>query len=283
MATERGGDSDQPLVVVTGAAGRVGQLTSAALAGSFRLRLVDRAWPGAAAEGGRPGRHPGGADDVEGVTLDLANRAACDEAVSSADILIHLAGQAYPQIDEREAIDGVAVISANLAAAAAGSSLRRVIYASSIHTMGLYHRRGQYPISTRWPAKPCCEYGAAKVFSENLMELLAERTGISVICLRLGLTGFDPASEDLASQWLGQGDYARLLNSALAARVRFGAYFGMSPGAMGRWDLTDTVRDLGFHPLDAPPPAYPAFEEDPAAGRCLMFGPQAHPGASHNA
>ncbi|MBT2594039.1 NAD(P)-dependent oxidoreductase [Arthrobacter sp. ISL-72] len=289
MNAERGGDHELPLVVVTGAAGRVGRLTSAALAGSYRLRLVDRAWPGAGGGGPAPGAervwpdpHAGAADDVDHVTLDLANRAACDEAISSADILIHLAGQANPQIDEREAIEGVAVISANMAAAASDSSLQRVIHASSIHTMGLYHRRGQYPINPHWPAKPCCEYGAAKVFSENLMELLAERTGMSVICLRLGLTGFEPTSEDLAFQWLGQADYGRLLHSALAAPVGYGAYFGMSPGAMERWDLTHTIRDLGFHPEDAPPPASPAFEEDPAPGRCLMFSPKAHPGGPHN-
>ena len=37
--------SQLPLVAVTGAAGRVGRITARALAGRYRLRLVDLDWP----------------------------------------------------------------------------------------------------------------------------------------------------------------------------------------------------------------------------------------------
>lgn len=265
-----------PLVVVTGAAGHVGQLTSQALAGRYRLRLIDLQWP---AEERR--------DDVDGVerlALDLTERGAWDAAIESAQAVVHLAGNAYPEIGARAAVEGGAMLAAGLTAAAQRSAhLKRIVFASSIHTMGLYHREARYPIRQHWPSRPCCEYGAAKVFSENLLEILTERTPISVVCLRLGLTGFYPDTA-LASQWLGPRDYAQLLHASLTFPVKFGTYFGMSAGAASRWDLNETRRVLGFHPGDPTPVPVPSESgEEPEPPHCLMFDPTLFPTPDHPA
>jgi nucleoside-diphosphate-sugar epimerase len=257
-----------PLIVVTGAAGHVGELTSQALAGRYRLRLVDLQWP---AEVRR--------DDVDGVerlALDLRERGAWDAAIESADAVVHLAGNAHPEIEARTAVEGVAMLAAGLAAAAADSGVKRIVFASSIHTMGLYHREARYPIRQHWPSRPCCEYGAAKVFSENLLEILTQRTPVSVVCLRLGLTGYAPATTGYASQWLGPGDYAQLLLASLTVPMRYGTYLGVSAGAAQKWDLTETIRDLGFSPTD-PTPVPSKTGENQGHQYCLMFGPPALP------
>jgi hypothetical protein len=217
--------------------------------------------------------------------LDLSDRQAWDHAIASAHAVVHLAGHPYPGIDARTAVEGGAMITAQLAAAAEGSGLKRIVFASSIHTMGLYHRHAQYPIRQQWPPRPCCEYGAAKVFSENLLEILTERTPISVVCLRLGLTGFYPDTAGLASQWLGDGDYAQLLHASLTVPVRYGTYLGMSAGAASRWDLSETTRDLGFQPSDPVPvpEPVPASGPGPAADHCLMFNPTTLPAPDHPA
>ncbi|WP_457964813.1 NAD(P)-dependent oxidoreductase [Arthrobacter sp. D1-29] len=250
-----------PLVVVTGAAGHVGRLTSAALAGRYRLRLIDLDWPAAG-----PGETP---DGIERMALDLSHRSAWDVAIESADAVVHLAGHPSPEIDARTAVEGGAMLTAHLTAAVAGSDVRRIVFASSIHTMGLHHRHGHYPVSQKWAPRPCCEYGAAKVFSENLLEILAERTPISVICLRLGLTGFPPGTTAHATQWLGPNDYAQLLHASLTVPLHYGTYLGMSAAAGERWDLTDSIRDLGFDPADPTP--VPENPEEPQASPCLMF------------
>jgi NAD(P)-dependent dehydrogenase (short-subunit alcohol dehydrogenase family) len=263
----------RPLVVVTGAAGHVGQLTSQALAGRDRLRLIDLEWPVG---------EPDAEDGTERLALDLSHRHSWDKAIESADAVVHLAGHPYPGIDARTAVESGAMLTAELAAAAAGSGVKRIVFASSIHTMGLHHRHGAFPISQQWPARPCCEYGAAKLFSENLLQILTERTPISVVCLRLGLTGFPPGTEVLASQWLGPRDYAQLLHASLTAPVRYGTYLGMSAGAARRWDLAETIRDLGFHSIDsAPVPELsPETGEEPAPPHCLMFQPAPVPPAT---
>jgi nucleoside-diphosphate-sugar epimerase len=263
MNSRAGEEPTRPLVVVTGAAGHVGALTSQALAPRYRLRLIDLDWAA--------GESRNEEDGTERLALDLSERESWDAALTSASAVVHLAGNAHPEIDARTAFDGGAMLTAHLAAAATGSGVRRIVFASSIHTMGLYHRHAQYPISPQWQPRPCCEYGAAKVFSENLLEILTERTDISVVCLRLGLTGFAPDTAGLASQWLGPTDYASLLLASLTSQVKYGTYLAMSAGASQRWDLSETVRDLGFSPSDAPPSLEPASREAPHPTPCLMF------------
>jgi nucleoside-diphosphate-sugar epimerase len=262
-------ETTRPLVVVTGAAGHVGALTSQAIAGRYRLRLIDLGWP--------VGDSRDAGDGMERLSLDLSRRSAWDSALESASAVVHLAGNAHPEIDARTAFEGGAMLTAHLAAAAVGSGVKRIVFASSIHTMGLYHREAHYPISQQWPARPCCEYGAGKLFSENLLQILAERTHISVVCLRLGLTGYRPETAGFASQWLGPTDYAQLLHASLTVPTKYATYLGMSAGAAQKWDLTETIRDLGFDPSDTTPAPTPKPGENPEPPHCLMFDPAALP------
>jgi nucleoside-diphosphate-sugar epimerase len=264
MNSRAGEEAVRPLVVVTGAAGHVGALTSQALAPRYRLRLIDLDW--AAGDSWDAG------DGAERLSLDLSRRSAWDAAIESAHAVVHLAGNPHPEIDAQTAFEGGALLTAHLAAAAAGSGVKRIVFASSIHTMGLYHRESHYPISQQWPARPCCEYGAAKLFSESLLQILAERTPISVVCLRLGLTGYPPETTGFASQWLGPRDYGQLLHASLTVPMKYGMYLGMSAGAAEKWDLTETIRDLGFEPSDATPvPVPPENRKESERTQCLMF------------
>jgi nucleoside-diphosphate-sugar epimerase len=259
--------SDLPLVAVTGAAGRVGRITARALAGRYRLRLVDLDWP----ERAEDDPLDPAVDEAERMSADLRDPDSCAAVVRSAHLLVHLAAQPSPEIEAREAVEDVAMPTANLVAAARDSDLQRIVFASSIHAMGLYQRHGRHPVYPAWPTRPCCEYGAAKVFSENILRLLTERTPISVVALRLGLTGHLPESDYHVSHWLGDGDFGRLLRGALVADVRFGAYFGVSAPGSAYWDVSSNESDLGYTPADVPPPPPdPQGREDSAI--CLMAG-----------
>jgi hypothetical protein len=267
MSSVAGSGLTLPLVAVTGAAGRVGRITADALAGRYRLRLIDLDWPET------PTDDPltPAVDDAERVACDLRDADACADVLESVDFLVHLAAQPSPQIEVREAVEDVAMPTAHLVNAARRSGLQRVVFASSIHAMGLYERDGQHPIEPTWPTRPCCEYGTAKVFSENLLRLLVERTSVSVVALRLGLTGKLPDTRYEAGQWLGDDDFGRLLRGALTAELRFGAYFGVSVPARVNWDVSTNEIDLGYVPEDVPPP--PADPDGrPDSPVCLMAG-----------
>jgi uronate dehydrogenase len=272
---------EHPLVVITGAAGRVGRITAQALAGTARLRLVDRQWPADAEEGGDPAAHSapagGSAHRAERLVLDLSTRADCAAAVKGADAIIHLAANPSPEQDADTALAEVSVIATRVAEAVAGSSVRRVVTASSVHAAGGYFVDGRPAIDAGWRARPCCEYGAAKVLSENVFELLARRTGIPVVALRLGLIGAAPTTQREATHWLGDDDYASLIDRALEAPPGFGVYFGLSLGAVGQWRLDDAERDLGYQPRQEPTVVQSRPTGDAAAGgldtapRCSMM------------
>lgn len=260
------GSGELGLIAVTGAAGRVGRRTARALAGRCRLRLIDLDWPDRVEEDPLDAA----VDDAERISADLRDAEAWHQVVAGADTVVHLAAQPSPKIGVREAVEDVAMPTAHLVAAAEGSDLQRIVFASSIHAMGLYDRHALHPIDPTWPARPCCEYGTAKVFSENLLGLLAERAPISIVCLRLGLTGMLPPDAYAASQWLGDGDFASLIHGAVTADVKFGAYFGVSVPAQERWNTAYGTADLGFTPTDVPPK--PSGDHvDP--GHCLMRPP----------
>lgn len=239
-----------PLVAVTGAAGRVGRITARALAGRYRLRLVDLEWPDDVAEDPLTAA----VDDEERVACDLRDAAAAADALTGVDLVLHLAAQPSPHIDVREAVEDVLMPTANIVAAVQRSAtVRRLVFASSIHSMGLYDRHGEHPIDPAWPHRPCCPYGTAKVAGENLLRLLTERTAVTVACLRLGLTGMLPGNPHGVSHWLGDDDYAHLVRGALAAEVTFGSYFGVSVPGTAYWQVANAQADLGYAPQQTPP------------------------------
>lgn len=255
-----------PLVAVTGAAGRVGRITARALTGRYRLRLIDLHWPAQVVDDPLDRA----VDDQERMSCDLRDAEAARAAVESVDLVVHLAAQPSPQIGVREAVEDVAMPTANVAAAAqASGSVQRIVFASSIHSMGLYDRHRQHPVDPSWPTRPCCEYGTAKVFSENLLELLTERSAVTVACLRLGLTGMLPRTPHAVSHWLGDDDFASLLRGALTAQVRSGAYFGVSVRGRDCWDVGNAESELGYRPRQTPPDPPEPDTKDPDS-RCLM-------------
>lgn len=262
--------AEQPLVAVTGAAGRVGRLTASALAGRYRLRLVDLEWPDSVADDPLTPE----VDDAERVSADLRDQDAWVRVLEGVDLVVHLAAQPSPQIGIREAVEDVAMPTAQLVAAAERSGVQRIVFASSIHAMGLYDRHALHPIDPTWPPRPCCDYGAAKVLSENLLGLLAERAPVSVVCLRLGLTGALPPDDYAAGQWLGDRDYAELVRGALVAEVKFGAYFGVSVRGQDRWNTAYGLTDLGYAPTDVPPDSAAGQSAGDDESHCLMRPPE---------
>lgn len=251
---------DRPLIAITGAAGTVGAITIRALGPHARLRLIDRSWSDSARQ-----------ESAEHVTADLRRPHETRLALAGADIVVHLAANASPQQNAESAVDGAALLAANVADALERGGAKRLVFASSVHTMGMYDAAGSFPIRSEWAPRPCCEYGAAKVLTESLFELLHRRTGMPVVGLRLGLTGHVPAGGHYASQWLGDADYSRLIRAAVEYRGGYAAVFAMSADAAERWDLSETRRVLGVHATDRAVIVPPVNARHGWAERCLML------------
>ncbi|SDU57193.1 NAD-dependent epimerase/dehydratase family protein [Jiangella alkaliphila] len=224
-------------VLVTGAAGKVAQMLRPALTG-LDVRAVDA-------------REVTGWDGADTRTGDLADPDFTEGAVEGMDAVVHLAANPRPASSWPELRGPNADAVANLLDAAWRAGVTKVVLASSVHAMGGYVAEG-LPAGTlvdpAWPARPCCTYGATKVFAEAYARTVADGGGPAVVCLRLG--GVVPRPTDTGNLlgWLSPGDLRLLVRSSLAADVRYGTYFGVSANTRGVFDYANAVDELGYRP-----------------------------------
>ncbi|MEV4312467.1 NAD(P)-dependent oxidoreductase [Actinocrispum sp. NPDC049592] len=237
------------MLIVTGGLGRVASVLRPAL--PVDTRLVDV----------RPGANQ----------LDLADPRQAAEAVRGADAVLHLAANPSPGQDWDSAYRSTVAVTEVLLRAC-GDRVPRIVLASSVHAMGLYHRAGRELIGPEWTPAPCCAYGEGKVAVEQLGREHAERYGVSVICLRLGSTGYPDAGPRFADMRLSDRDARRLVLAALTADVRFGVYFGVSANTPARWDISNARAELGYEPVDDSALLDVPEDEPYEFPNCRLFG-----------
>ncbi|HEY0217155.1 MAG TPA: NAD(P)-dependent oxidoreductase [Cellulomonas sp.] len=229
----------QPVVVLTGAAGRIGtylRSTDGGLAAcGWDLRLVDAVAP---------------ADGAAWTRVDLATEEATDalvEVMAGADAVVHLAG--VPTEDgwthlRRANIDG----TYRLLEAARRTGVRRVVLASSNHAVGYYPT--DRVARTDGPGRPDSYYGVSKVAVEALGSLYADKYGVESVSLRIGMCADRPATTFDLATWLSPGDAVRLVDASLRGPVtRPVVAFGVSANTRRWWDLSE-ADELGYRPRD---------------------------------
>ena len=226
-------------VLVTGAMGRVAGQLLPAFEGTSGLRLLDR----------EAGPERQGAQWFVG---ELTDRAVLDRALDGVDAVVHLAGNPDPDAAWQELEEPNVEGFVELLAAAERHGVRRIVFASSVHAMGVYEGSRQWPIDPGWPPAPCCAYGATKAFDEALARAYAYRTGLSLVGLRLGLCAEEASDEEARAGWLGPPDLRSIVTGALRADVRFGVYNAVSWPSRDRWDLRSTIAELGYQPVRTP-------------------------------
>lgn len=195
---------------------------------------------------------PDGAPPV--LELDVRDLDACTAAFAGADAVIHLAGAADPLSPWETVLDLNIVGTRTVLEAARRAGVRRVVLASSNHAMGMYDRHEQWPVYGHLPPRPDSLYGVSKVFGEVLGRYYHEEHGLDVVALRIGWESGDAgaAQDDVTrAMWVSPSDMAQALRCAVEAPTRFGVYYVVSDNPNRRWDLTDTMLELGYRPQDS--------------------------------
>jgi uronate dehydrogenase len=239
-------------VLITGAAGHIGTVISDRLAGAHELRGMDLRTP--------TGNFPAGV-----VVGDCADPTLVDDAVNGVDAVVHLAGVAteasLPAIVHSHVETTAALLDAMVQ-----HGVRRMLYASSNHAVGMTPRTDSLPAEA--PARPDTFYGVGKVAAEALLSLYADRHGISSVAMRIGSFRQRPDSRRSLSTWLSYDDCARLVAASLTASfdgVR--TVWGISANRDAWWDLA-AGHAIGYHPIDDASSfgTPPARSEDAAEG-----------------
>lgn len=226
-------------VLITGATGDIGSLLVGRLGADYDLVAQ--------------GRHPD-EDDPAGLRIaDLEDYAAVLPLMAGVDTVVHLAGAASPEAGWDEVLAANIVGTRNVLEAAREAGVRRVVYASSNHAMGMYDRLGEWPVYPHHLPRPDSLYGVSKVFGETLGRFYHDEHGLDFIALRIGWSSGDPMLADadlLHAMWLSEDDTEQVIRCAIEAAVPYGVYYAVSDNPNRRWDLTNTMLDLGYRPRD---------------------------------
>ena len=225
----------RPRVLLTGAAGAVGGALRAALQGAFELILSDLRTP--------PGLQP----HETFRAADLEDPAQVEAAMQGAQAVIHLGG--IPDEDTFERLSAVNIGGTrHVLQAALNQRVRRVVFASSIHTVG-YYPRGER-IGPQVPARPDTFYGVSKVAGEALGRMYWERYGLEFVAVRI--CSFQPRPQDARhlSTWLSPRDAAQLFRRGVETPgVGYLTVAGIS-GNTRRWMTPEGWEVLGYLPQD---------------------------------
>lgn len=231
------------LVLVTGAAGRIGRAFVAGAAGAgfdLELRATDRS---------------GGGEGVG--RLDVTDPDACRLACRGVDAVLHLAADPSPDADFRTSVLPVNVVGTyNMVEAALAAGVGRFVAASSAQAVEGYP--ADHQVRETDAPRPRNDYGAGKAFGEALAWVAGARGPTTFVSVRIGYYAEDRPGPDAAwrdrTAWLSPRDAVQLLGLALVAPLDVpGGHVvvhGVSDNASKRLSIDATRHLLGFTPTD---------------------------------
>lgn len=230
-------------VLITGAAGRIGQVLRQGLKDRYELRLMYHRTVLPAAEG---------EEVVVGSVADLEQMEA---AVAGVDAVVHMAG------DPRVSAPWESVLEANIQGtycvyeAARRQGVERIVLASTNHVTGFYEKEGIYT-TPDMPERPDSYYGASKAFGEDLARYYVDAHDMAIFCLRIGSFQPDEAvqnrgSDRILSTWLSHRDCVQLVWRCIEAEgARYGIFYGISGNQRAYWALKNARELVGYEPAD---------------------------------
>ena len=180
------------------------------------------------------------------VQADLADYAKMSEIIKGADMVVHFGG--HPDEKRFEDILHANIIGCyNIWQAANEAGVRRIVYASSIHAVGLHPKTTAINIHT--PHRPDSYYGLAKCFAEDMAKLYWDKKGLEAVCLRI-LSCANVTNSRALGSWLSYDDLIHLVERAVdTPTTGFAVIYGVSNNDRSPVDNSG-ASFLGYRPRD---------------------------------
>ena len=174
--------------------------------------------------------------------VDLTDADRLQPLLHDIDAVVHMAG--YPRDAEWATILPANVVAVtNLWDAALHEGVRRIVYASSNHAVGLYPRAQR--IDSDVLPRPDSRYGVAKVFMEALAGLYAEKYALSAMGIRIGACTPEPTDARMLSHWVHPHDLTDLVEIGLTTQLTHEIVYGVSRNSASWWD-NSRAEALGY-------------------------------------
>ena len=224
-------------ILLTGAAGGLGRVLRERIKPWAEVvRLSDLAEMAPAGEG------------EEVMRGDLADKAFVAALMAGVDAVLHFGGISTEAPFE-DILQANILGTYNLYAAVHQCGVKRVVFASSNHTIGFYPSTEM--VDTEMPLRPDGMYGVSKCFGEALSRYYYDRAGIETVCLRIGSCFPEPRTARMLVTYFSYDDLVECLRCALfTPRVGHTIMFGVSDNPARWWD-NGKAAHLGFQPRDS--------------------------------
>jgi uronate dehydrogenase len=180
------------------------------------------------------------------VKADLASLDAMLEVIKDADMVVH-----FGAIGDEAAWDDILqsnIVGAyNVWEAAYRCGVKRVVYASSVHAVGMHKKTDTIGLDA--PHRPDTYYGLAKCFSEDLASLYWDKRGIESVCMRIFSCAQATNARSIGT-WLSYDDLIHLVERSIDSPVvGFTVVYGISNNDRAVVD-NSKAGHLGYRPKD---------------------------------
>lgn len=177
---------------------------------------------------------------------DLAKYDEIYPLLEGADMVIHF-GAIVDEKPFEELLGPNFIGSYNIWEAGYQHGVRRIVYASSIHAVGMHKKRDF--IGTDAPHRPDTFYGLAKCFTEDLGSMYWDKRQMESVHLRI-LSAAQVNNARALGSWLSYDDLIHLVTRAIdTPSVGFSIIYGVSNNDRAPVDNTK-ASFLGYRPKD---------------------------------
>ncbi len=244
-------------LLITGSNGLIGRTLSVAFKDRFNVSGLDVTEPAAGS-------------DIPTTVADGSDYDAMAPAFSGIDAVVHLAANAPVETPWPDVLKNNISATHNVYEASRQSGVKRIVFASSNHAVGLFEddelygniSAGNYEgltpggfkrVDHTVPVRPDSDYGISKVFGEATGRYYSERFGLEVACLRIGTV--NPHNSPVQSvrqmaTWLSHRDLTQLVERSLTEPLKFEIFYGVSNNTWRFWDIEHAAQKIGYAPQD---------------------------------
>ena len=180
------------------------------------------------------------------IQADLSNFDEINPIIENASMVCHF-GAVVDELPFYKLLGPNYVGSYNIWESSRRHNVKRVIYSSSMHAVGMYPKT--MTLKTDTPHRPDSFYGLAKCFTEDLAKMYFEKNKIEAVCLRIASCAPVNTARSLSS-WLSYNDLIKLVIKSIdTPYTGYTVIYGISNNDRKNVDNSNASH-IGFIPED---------------------------------